>query len=55
MNDKQIQRNGASAATQKIRWLISEHFTGAKIFLQTCYNIYPKFFNTFLIKIKTFN
>ena len=44
MNDKQGLGNGASAETQEIRQLISEHFPTATIFLTTCYNIYPKLF-----------
>ena len=44
MNDKQVWRNGALAATQEIRLLISEHFPGARIFLKTCYIIYTKLF-----------
>ena len=55
MNDKQGLGNGASAETQEIRCLISEHFAGARIFLTTCYNIYSKLFKDLLIKIKTFN
>ena len=42
MNDKQVWRNGASAATQEIRLLISENFPGAMIFLTTCYNIFVR-------------
>ena len=47
MNEKRILGNGALAATQEIRWLISEHFPQARIFFKTCYNIYHPFFKTF--------
>ena len=50
MNDKQVLGNGASAATQEIRRLISKHFPGVRIFFITCYNIYPNLFFKDLFK-----
>ena len=52
MNDERVLVNGASAATQKIRWLISEPFLGARSFLTTYYDIYS---NCFLRPFKTSN
>ena len=55
MNGTQGLGNGALAETLEIKWLISEHFPGARIFMTTCYNIYPNLVLDLLIKIKTLN